>query len=687
MHSKHEGNKLHSISFVGRDGTGKSTLVDAILKLKSKKKGSEIVEYPEEKERGYTIYNRYYHFDRDDFAYNLIDTPGNTNFLHRIRVALSVSTGAVLVASATDSNDSAYRIWQRTAESKTPRVVFANGFDNPEAKLDRAVENVERAFSFKPIVLQMPWYEDGKLAGVIDVLQRKLLAGSGGLQKENEVPDAAQEELEALREVTVERLAELDDELMELYIEEIEISMELLLKALTRGMADGKLTPLLVGSAAEGIGVESLLSFIETYIESYERKGTRTGKVANTEEAEVVERGPSPDEPFSGIVFKTLYDRYAGKLSFIHVISGVMAKGMKLINLDNSTKFQAGRISVVCGEATEEIEAAYPGDIVVIEKEDAVASNQTVSDANHPIVYEKLLFHKPRYTNRLILTNTHKDNRIMDALNKVRAEDPAIRLQHNNDTKEILLSGVGLMHIDVTKEHLKKVYDVEIELGTPSIGYNETITKPATVQGKYKKQSGGHGQYGDVHITIEPKPRGTGFEFVNKIVGGVIPRNYIPSVEKGVLESLLTGSLGAFPVVDVKVTLFDGSYHSVDSSDFAFQAAGKLAIKKALPEAGPVLLEPIMEVEVDVAEEDVGKVSKDVSSRRGKINQYAYGEFASIVNADIPLSEMLDYTPSLRGMTQGMGLFSMKLKSYEIVIPTLSGRILTERKKKLAESS
>lgn len=685
MHSKHENKKFHNISFVGKDGTGKSTLVDAILKLKSKKKDSEIVEYPEEKERGYTIYNRFYHFDRNDFTYNLIDTPGNTNFLHKVQVALSVSTGAVIVVSAENSNDPAFRVWQRTAETSTPRVIFVNGLDNPEAKLEKAIEDVEQAFSMKPTVLQMPWYEDNKMVGVIDVLQKKLISGPAGKLKHDDVPEAAMEELEALRATTVERLAELDDELMELYIEEAEISMDLLLKALSQGVAEGKITPLLVGSATENVGVETLCDFIETYFKSHSERSVWTGKSANTEEAEVVERKPLPEEPFSGVVFQTLFDRYAGKLSFIHVISGVLSKGMKLINLEDSTKFQPGRISIITGETTEEVEEAYPGDIVVIEKEDSVVSNQTISDVGNPIIFEKVPFNKPRFTNRLIMTNSSKDNRIMDALNKVISEDPGLRLHHNTDTKEILLSGIGLMHIDVTKEHLKNVYDVDIELGTPSIGFHETITKPCTVQGKYKKQSGGHGQYGDVHIKVEPLPRGGGFEFVNKIVGGVVPKNYIPSVEKGVQEALLTGSLGGFPVVDVKVTLFDGSYHAVDSSDFAFQAAGKLAVKKALPDAGPVILEPIMEVEVDVAEEDVGKVSKDVSSRRGKINQYDYKDFTSIVNADIPLSEMLDYTPTLRGLTQGMGLFSMTLKSYEILIPSLADKILAARKQQMEE--
>jgi elongation factor G len=681
MHNKHENNKIHNISFVGKDGTGKSKLVNAILKLKSKKKESEIVEYPEEIERGYTIYNRFYHFDRGDFAYNLIDTPGNTNFLPKIKTAAAVSNGAVILISPTSPNDSAFRIWQRVAESNTPRVMFINGLDEPEAKFEKAIDDIEVAFSTKPAVLQMPWYEDGKLTGVIDVIRKKLVKGVPGKLKEEDAPESVNDELELLRATTIERLAEMDDELMELYIEETEPPMELLLKVLAQGVADCTVTPLLVGSARENIGIETLCDFIETYFSPFDQQPGFGGKAAKTPEAELVERKPDRNEPFCGRVFKTLYDRYAGKLSFVQIISGTLAKGTKVINIEDNNKLTIGRISVISGETTEEVDVAYPGDIVVLEKEDSLSANQTLCDPGNPVILDPINYLKARYTKKLIMTNSSKDSRIMDALHKVVAEDPGLRISTNKDTKEILFSGTGIMHVDVTKEHLNNAYDVEIELGTPALGFHETITRPSTVQGKYKKQSGGHGQYGDVHIKVEPLPRGGDFEFVNAIVGGAVPRNYIPSVEKGVKEGLLTGSMGGFPVVDVKVTLFDGSYHAVDSSDFAFQAAGLMAIKKALPESRPVILEPVMEVDIDVAEEDVGKISKDIASRRGKINNYNYGEFSSIVNADIPLSEMQDYTPSLRGLTQGMGLFKMKLSSYEILASNIAEKLVAANKK------
>jgi len=687
MHNKHENNKIHNISFVGKDGTGKSKLVNAILKLKSKKKESEIVEYPEEIERGYTIYNRFYHFDREEYTYNLIDTPGNTNFLPKIKTAAAVSSGAVILVSPTSPNDSAFRIWQRVAESHTPRVMFINGLDEPEADFEKAIVDIEDAFSTKPAVLQMPWYEDGKLTGVIDVIQKKLTKGAPGKLKEEEVPESVKDELDLLRATTIERLAEMDDELMELYIEETEPPMDLLLKVLANGVADCTVTPLLVGSARENIGIETLCDFIETYFSPFDQRPVFMGKAANSPEAEIVERKANRNEPFCGRVFKTLYDRYAGKLSFVQVISGTLAKGTKVINIEDSNKLTVGRISIISGETTDEVEVAYPGDIVVLEKVDSLVANQTICDPAHPIILDPINYLKARYTKKLIMTNSSKDSRIMDALNKVVAEDPGLRISTNKDTKEMLLSGAGIMHVDVTKEHLKNAYDVDFELGTPSIGFNETITRTTTVQGKFKKQSGGSGQYGDVHIKVEPLPRGGGFEFVNKVVGGSVPKNYIPSVEKGAKEALLDGALGRFPVVDVKVTLFDGSYHAVDSSDFAFQAAGKLAIKKALPEAGSVILEPVMEVDIDVAEEDVGKISKDIASRRGKINKYDYGEFSSIVNADIPLSEMQDYTPTLRGMTQGMGLFKMKLAGYEIMLQDSAKKVIANRKLQLEEES
>ncbi|MBU3917410.1 elongation factor G, partial [bacterium] len=378
--------------------------------------------------------------------------------------------------------------------------------------------------------------------------------------------------------------------------------------------------------------------------------------------------------------FRTTFDRYVGKLSYVYVISGVLKKGTKLLNSSNSAKLLTGRMSIVNGDDTEEVDEAYPGDIIVLEKEDELSTNQTICDVNNPIFFKPIRFLEPRCTSRLELTNSGKDSRIMDAVNKLIAADPSLKMHVNPDTKEVLFSGVGTTHLEVAREHLKNVYDVEINLVEYQIAYLETIVGKATVQGKYKKQSGGHGQFGDVHIILEPNPRGAGFEFVDKIVGGAIPRNYIPGVEKGVIEALSKGVLAGYPVVDVKVTLFDGSFHNVDSSDFAFQRAGSMALKKAMKEAKPVLLEAIMEMEIDVPESDVGKVTKDLSGRRGKVSSYSYKQLSTIVHAEAPMAELADYAQALRGMTGGLGLYDMKLKSHEILSSVFAEKVIAARK-------
>lgn len=681
MHNIHKDSKIHNIAFVGKDGVGKSKLIDSLLRMQSKSKEKLIVELDGEKARNYTICNHYYHLDKGENFYNFIDTPGNTNFLPKVNIALSVSTGCVFTVSGEGGNESSFRIWQRIIERETPRVLFINGMDLENSNFESTLHDVEQKFSVKPVVLQIPWIKDGKLEGVVDILDQKLITGVTGKQSVSEVPDELKDDVEVYRSTTIESLSEIDDELMEYFIEEKEPPVELLKKTLAQGVTSLKITPVLTGSAKQQIGVELLSEFVNSYFLSHQAGAPWMAKESTDPEADYIEVRPTPEDKFSGIVFKTLHDRYSGKLSFILVVSGILRKGSKLLNSSTGVKFQCGRISFINGESIDEVEEAYPGDIVVLEKEDAIATNQSICDIEHHVVFEPIPFLKPRCTSRLELTNSSKDNRTIEALHKVIAEDPSLRMHKNDGTNELLISGMGLMHLEVMKEQLKSVYDVEITLGQAQIAYLETIKKPVTVQGKHKKQSGGHGQYGDVHLKVEPQPRGAGFEFVNKIVGGVIPKTYIPSVEKGVKEALLTGTLAGYPVVDVKVTLLDGSYHAVDSSDFAFQAAGILAIKKALPDAKSVLLEPIMEVEIDVPENDVGKVTKDINTRRGKVNQYYSKELTSVINADIPLSELTDYTPSLRGLTQGMGLYTMSLKGHEPLTSHLSAKVIAERSK------
>jgi len=679
MHKSHVESNIHNIAVVGKDGVGKTELVNSLLKFQPKQQATDVIEQPEEKERGYTIYTNYYHLDNGSETINLIDTPGNTNFLSSLNVSTYVSSGAVFVASTTSDSAGAFRIWESLNNNKTPRLIFMNISDAIEGDFGDSLSAIETSFSVKSAVLYIPWIEDGALVGIIDILNQKLIRGATGKTTVEDVPEAALEDVELYRSITYERLAELNDELMEYYIEEKPAPDELMVKVLSEGLNSCSITPVLTGCIETEIGVDNLYDFIKTYFPTFQQGTKWVGKQTNAEDAEPVERQPKADEPFSGVAFKTVYDRYIGKLNYLLVVSGTFKKGMKLQNSSIGRKLQTNRFYVMNGDKTDEIEEAFPGDIVVLEKVDDLEVNQTICDADNVIVYDPILFQVPWYTNRLEMTNSSKDSRIMDALNKTVAEDPTLRMEYNNETNEMLLSAVGVLHIDVIKERLKNIYDVDINLAPPTVGYLETIKGKATVQGKYKKQSGGHGQYGDVHITMEPTPRNSGFEFVDKIVGGAIPKNYIPSVEKGVKEALVVGTLAKYPVIDVRVILFDGTFHNVDSSDFAFQRAGSMAVKKALPESKPVILEPIMEVEIDVLEADVGKVTKDLSGRRGKVSTYAYNEFTTLIQAEVPLAEMMDYTPALRGMTVGLGLYSMKLKSYEILASNFAEKVIAAR--------
>ncbi len=680
MHKSHNDQNIHNIAIVGKDGVGKSTLADNLVKINTKQKSLEYTLQPEEESRGFTIYNRMFHFDSGEDSFNILDTPGSTDFLSSIKTALYASSGAVFVASALESVAGALRVWEAVVESNTPRAIFINMLDQPDASLDEALQSLETSFSIRPVVLYIPWLEDEKLVGIIDVINQKLITGEPGKLKEEDLSEAAKEHVELYRGSTYERLAEMNDELMEFYIEEKPAPDDLLIKVMTEGVKTCEITPVIAGSAELNVGLDTLFSYIKTNFPSHAKGKAWTGRASKDVEAEVIERNSDASDPFSGFVFRTTFDRYVGKLSFIKVISGTLKKGLKLLNIDNSAKITTGRISIVNGDKTEEVEEAFPGDIVVLEKEDDLSTNQTVCDVSNPIYYEPIEFLEPRCTSRLEMTNSSKDGRIMDAINKLIAQDPSLTMRVDPDTKEVLFSGKGTVHLEVGLEHLKNVYEVDVTLAPYQISYREAIAGKATVQGKYKKQSGGHGQYGDVHITVEPKPRGSGFEFVDKIVGGVIPRNYIPSVEKGVKEALLEGSLARYPVDDVRVTLFDGSFHAVDSSDFAFQRAGVMAVNKALPDAKPVILEPVMEMEVDVLEADVGKVTKDLSGRRGKVSSYSYKELTTIVHAEAPLAELTDYAQTLRGMTGGLGLFSMKLKTYEILASTFAEKVIASRK-------
>ncbi|PCI24739.1 MAG: hypothetical protein COB67_11375 [SAR324 cluster bacterium] len=668
-----------NVAVVGRDTVGKSKVIEGLLKLQPGT-DSTIIESSEEESRGYTIYNRFYRYESPEARITLIDTPGNTNFLPKVKTALYIAGTALFVVSGTGISDSSMRVWESVVSQDSPRAIFINMLDLPEANFENTLHDIELKLSLKPLVLFIPWSDDGKLVGVIDVLKEQLILGQGRKPKIQELPLTSQEEVTFYRESTVEQLAELDEELMELYIEGKPLPVPLLEQVLTQSVLQRKVTPILVGAAKAEVGTLALKLFMEQHFPAYHKHSSWVGVIPEAGSTEYVERKPIASEPFSAISFKTIHDRYAGKLSYLLVLSGSLGKGAKILNSSTHEKFVVGRINYIHGEKLKEMEMAGPGDIILLEKMEEISSNQTFCDPAHPVLFDPMPRLIPHCTFRLVIPEKVKEERVLTALQRCIAEDPSYRLHKNNETGEMLLSGMGVMHLQVLQEYLEKNYDVEISLELPEIAYHETISATVNVEGKHKKQTGGHGQFGVVKITIEPLPRGGGFEFINKIVGGSIPRQFISSVEKGVIEALQKGHLG-FPVVDVKVTLNDGAFHNVDSSDYSFQAAGIQAIRKALPEAKPTLLEPIMEVEIDVPEHAMGRISKDIASRRGRIQGYEPREFTNVVTAAIPLSELQNYTPVLREMTHGLGMYDMNLKQYEVLSSHLASKVLAKRNK------
>jgi elongation factor G len=672
---------VYNIAVVGRDTVGKSNVIQQLLALQQGLQ-KNIVESPEEKQRGYTIYNRFYKSEFANNRFNFVDTPGNTNFLSKVKTAINITNSALFIVSGTGISDTSLRVWESIISQEVPRAIFMNMLDLPEANFDNTLHDIELKFNIRPLVLSIPCVDDGKLIGTIDIFNEQLLLGTDKNIKTVDIPPEFVDEVTRYKESGIEQLSELDDELMELYVEGQEIPDHLLKKALVECVQARKITVVMGGCAKSGIGIAQLKKFIEINFASFNDSPVWVGTESEDKAEEIIERVPNPQAPFAAFSFKTLHDRYAGKLSYLLIISGTLSKGDKILNNNTHEKISINRINLIHGEALEEITEAGPGDIVILEKQDNIEINQTFCDPDHPVYFEPLKQLVPRCTYRLTIPKNTKEERVLMALNRSIAEDPSLRLHKNAETGEFLLSGMGVMHLQILQEHLKNIYDVEIGLELPHIAYHETIAQPIKAEGKHKKQTGGHGQFGIVRITMEPLPRGGGFEFVNKIVGGVIPRQFISSVEKGVIEALRKGTLGGFPVVDIRVILYDGQFHNVDSSDYSFQAAGILAVQNALAEVKSLLLEPIMEVEIDVPEYDMGKVSKDIASRRGRIQGFDSREFTNIVKAEIPLAELQNYTPLLREMTQGLGMYSMYLSHYEVVSSHLASKALADNAKK-----
>ncbi len=682
--------KIRNIALIAHGGAGKTTLVEAMLfdakatdRLGRIESGNTVTDYePEEIERKISISSAIAFCEWNDHRVNIIDTPGYISFLEDTQGCLSIADGAVVLISALSGvKAETEKIWQYACKYEIPRIVFVNKMDRENANFDRALGESEKAFESSVIPLNIPIGSGENFTGLIDVINMKAIKFSNNSPKEEEIPEELRSSAEGYRKKLVEKIAESDDSLLEKYLEGGELTDEEIKNGIREGSITRKFIPLVCGAALKNMGVHQLLDMVSLCLPSPVDKAHITPiRGQNPQNGETVERSPSESEPLSAQVFKTITDPFAGKLTIFRVFSGVLKADSSVLNSTRKSKEKLGNIFYLEGKKQVPVQKVGPGEIAAAAKLKSVQTGDTITEIANPMLFEPIHFSDPMISYAIAPKSRGDEEKVSMGIQRILEEDPTLKFHRDVETKDMILSGMGQMHLEVTLEKLKRKFGVDVLLKTPKIPYKETIKKSAKSQGKYKKQSGGRGQYGDCWIEINPLPRGSGFEFVNKIVGGVIPRQYIPAVEKGIVEAIQHGILAGYPVVDLKATVYDGSYHSVDSSEMAFKIAGSMAIKKATQNAALVLLEPIVKVEVITPDEFLGNVIGDLNGKRGKVQgvEPQSGNRQKIL-ALVPMAEMLIYANQLNSITSGRSIYTMEFSHYEEVPSHLVQKIIAQR--------
>jgi len=677
---------LRNIVFVAHGGAGKTSLAEVMLfntgvtnRLGRVEDGNTVMDFePEELKRNISISSGFNQYDWKKHTIRLIDTPGDQNFFSDTRICMQAADSAVVVLDAVDSvKVQTEQAWDFAEEFNLPSIIFINKLDRERADFSRTYKDAAESFEPKPVILQLPIGSEDDFKGVIDLVGMKAFTyDAKGKAKEVDIPSDMQDLVDEEREALVENVVESDDELLERYLEGESLSDDEIKAALKKGTLSRNFVPVLCGSATKNIGIDLIQNFIVDCMPSPLDRGPW---IATDEDGEKeVECNPDPDAPFSAFVFKTVADPFAGRLSIFRVVSGSLGADGNFYNTNKSTKERYNQLLSLAGKEQKPVTKAGPGSIVAVAKLKDSTTGDTLCDEGRKVKF-KCAEPLPSLTSFAVEPKSKGDeDKIFSSLSKLLEEDIALQLTRNLETKQILLSGLGPIHIEVAVEKLKRKFNVEVELSTPKVPYKETIKKKVRVQGKHKKQTGGHGQFADCWIQIEPLPRGKGFEFVDKIVGGAIPKQYIPAVEKGILESCQKGVLAAFPCVDFRVTLDDGSFHAVDSSEMAFKIAGSMAFKKATLDAGPVLLEPIMNVSITTPDEHMGDIMGDLNSRRGKVLGMDSKGKNQVIKANVPIAEFLTYAPDLRSMTGGRGMFSMEFSHYDEIPAQIAQKLVEE---------
>jgi elongation factor G len=683
-----ERTHVRNVGLLSHSGGGKTSIAEAILfdtgeisRLGTVNDGTTTLDYdPDEVKRHITINAALGFCEWKRHRITLIDTPGAANFIADTYGALRVMDGALLLISAESGvKAQTERVWQWVEQYGLPCVVVMNEMDHERASFAQALATAQKAFDNKLVPVQVPIGEGAQFRGVIDLIRMRAFVYQpdlSGSVEETEIPEAQRELAYQYRNQLIERVAESDDELLEKYLEEGELSTEALSPALRAATLRGTLAPMAVASALRNIGIHPLLDAVVDFLPSPLERPPVTGTRPRSTEAVV--RTPSEKEPFAALVFKTIADPYAGKLSLFRVFSGHVTSDSVVYNATRDERERIGQIFMLQGKTQTPVGEASVGDIVAVAKLKTTTTGDSLCDEKDPVVLPAIEFPKPAISFAVEPKSKADEEKVSQGLARLMEEDPTLQVGRDAQTRELLVSGLGEQHLEVVVDRLRRKFGCDVDMKTPRVPYKETIRGSTKVQGRYKRQSGGRGQYGDCWLEIEPLPRSGGFEFVDKIVGGVIPRNYIPSVEKGVQEAMERGPLAGYPMVDIRVTVYDGSFHPVDSSDMAFKIAGSMGFKKGVTQADPVILEPIMMMEIVVPEENMGDVIGDLNARRGRVLGMDGAGNTKVIRAQVPMAEVLRYASNLRSMTGGRGNFSMEFSHYEEVPPHLAERIIAE---------
>jgi len=682
--------KYRNIGIIAHIDAGKTTTTERILfytgktyRLGSVDDGTTVTDWMvQERERGITIVSAAVSAEWKGYQINVIDTPGHIDFTAEVQRSLRVLDGGVVVFDSTQGVEpQSETVWRQADRYLVPRICFANKMDRMGASFEMTIESIKQRLGANPIAMQMPIGEEQHFSGVVDLMTMQAVGWDDEMGREmsyGPIPDELVEKATEMRATMVERISEVDDALTDKFIEGEEISVEDLKAGLRRAVLDGKITPVFCGSALRNKGVQLVLDAVIDYLPSPADIKPVHGTDPDKKDVDV-ERTADDNAPLSALVFKIVTDPYVGRLSYFRVYSGTLATGMMAYNPLKGKRERVGRLLRMYADHREDITEAYAGEIAAVLGLKESFTGDTLCDPHHPIVLESISFPEPVISVAIEPKTTMDQAKMGEALRKLAEEDPTFRVNFDDATGQTIIRGMGELHLDILVDRMLREFRVQANVGRPRVSYRETITRPVEkVNYKYSRQTGGRGQYGHVVISMTPLDRGNGVVFENKIIGGSIPGEYIPAVEKGIKEAAESGVLAGYPVTDLKVTLIDGSYHEVDSNEMAFKVAASLAFKEGFQKGGPVLLEPIMKVEVIVPEDFLGDVLGQLNARRAMIlgMEMRIGN-AHSVRAEVPLAEMFGYATELRSISQGRGVFSMEFDHYSPVPASVAEKVIS----------